>query len=416
MSSSSPGGKGSGGQKEAASKKPKPSISNVGQKSAVEEDCQGETGGGPRRTKQGQGETGSRPPRGAERSGRSSLTERVGFFEQVWNRRQRSGSKESSSSGTVVRRQGGDKEDKVVRRPERERSATRVETAYHGKRADARDRSSEDPKRHRIPRASLSPSPVAVKADEDLDAEEVRTRIRTRSGSRKNMERRVSRERSLESERRKSREEGERERKRSREEAVRRSTSKEPSRQRDRSLSGNVDERLLDDSIPSQRTASVKRSLSGRSSYSSQRALSFRVSPAKGDEPRAIRSPERDTSISITRHIQSKVAQQRHSMTTYEKPPPLPERPPRANRSSEPAMYSSVSRDLSKEFSSSSTSKDNRLPTYMQSTASSLARSASRGSDYGQVNIRLAIISMNRWNGAANQPGALTKLTTFLSE
>ena len=416
MSSSSPGGKGSGGQKEAASKKGKPSISNVGQKSGVEEDCQGETGGGPRRTKQGQGETGSRPPRGAERSGRSSLTERVGFFEQVWNRRQRSASKESSSSGTVVRRQGGqgvEDKDKVVRR---ERSATRVETAYHGKRADARDRSSEDPKRHRIPRASLSPSPVAVKADEDLDAEEVRTRIRTRSGSRKNMERRVSRERSLESERRKSREEGERERKRSREEAVRRSTSKEPSRQRDRSLSGNVDERLLDDSIPSQRTASVKRSLSGRSSYSSQRALSFRVSPAKGDEPRAIRSPERDTSISITRHIQSKVAQQRHSMTTYEKPPPLPERPPRANRSSEPAMYSSVSRDLSKEFSSSSTSKDNRLPTYMQSTASSLARSASRGSDYGQVNIRLAIISMNRWNGAANQPGALTKLTTFLSE
>ena len=195
MSSSSPGGKGSAGQKEVASKKPKPSISNVGQKSGVEEEGQGETGG---------------PPRGAERSGRSSLTERVGFFEQVWNRRQRSRSKESSSSGTVVRRQGGDKEDKVVRRPERERSATRVETAYHGKRADARDRSSEDPKRHRIPRASLSPSPVAVKADEDLDAEEVRTRIRTRSGSRKNMERRVSRERSLESERRKSREEGER--------------------------------------------------------------------------------------------------------------------------------------------------------------------------------------------------------------
>ena len=409
MSSSSPGGKGSGGQKEAASKKTKPSISNVGQKSGVEEDCQGETGG---------------PPRGAERSGRSSLTERVGFFEQVWKSRQRSGSKESGSSGTVVRRQQGGEDNKVVRRQggqggednkvvrnKRERSATRVETAYHGKRADARDRSSEDPKRHRIPRASLSPSPVAVKADEDLDAEEVRTRIRTRSGSRKNMERRVSRERSLESERRKSREEGEREKKRSREEAVRRSTSKEPSRQRDRSLSGNVDERLLDDSIPSQRTASVKRSLSGRSSYSSQRALSFRVSPAKGDEPRAVRSPERDTSISITRHIQSKVAQQRHSMTTYEKPPPLPERPPRANRSSEPAMYSSVSRDLSKEFSSKE-----RLPTYMQSTASSLARSASRGSDYGQVNIRLAIISMNRWNGAANHPGALTKLTTFLSE
>ena len=361
MSSSSPGGKGTGAQKEEGTQKESGGRkSGVGAPKSVVEEGQGETGGPPR---------GSR----AERSARSSLTERVGFFEQVWKSRQRSGSrgKESSSSGTVVRR--------------RERSGTRVETAYHGKRADARDRSSEDPKRHRIPRASLSPSPVAARPEEDLDAEEVRTRIRTRSGSRKNMDRRVSRERSLEKERRKSREEGERERKRSREEAVRRSTSKEPGRHRDRSLSGNVDERLLDD-IPSQRTASVKRSLSGRSSYSSQRALSFRVSPAKGDEPRAIRSPERDTSVSITRHIQSKVAQQRHSMTTYEKPPPLPERPPRANRSSEPAMYSSVSRDLSKEFSSS-TSRE-RLPTYMQSTASSLARSASRGSDYGQVNIR----------------------------
>ena len=360
MSSSSPGGKGSGAQERGAQKETGGRKSGVGGQKSVGEEGQGETGGPPR---------GSR----AERSARSSLTERVGFFEQVWKSRQRSGSrgKESSSSGTVVRR--------------RERSGTRVETAYHGKRADARDRSSEDPKRHRIPRASLSPSPVAARPEEDLDAEEVRTRIRTRSGSRKNMDRRVSRERSLEAERRKSREEGERERKRSREEAVRRSTSKEPGRQRDRSLSGNVDERLLDD-IPTQRTASVKRSLSGRSSYSSQRALSFRVSPAKGDEPRAIRSPERDTSVSITRHIQSKVAQQRHSMTTYEKPPPLPERPPRANRSSEPAMYSSVSRDLSKEFSSS-TSRE-RLPTYMQSTASSLARSASRGSDYGQVNIR----------------------------
>ena len=363
MSSSSPGRKGSGAQKsdESAQKVTGSRKSGGG---GAQKSLEGE----------GQGETGA-PPRGsrAERSARSSLTERVGFFEQVWKSRQRSGSrgKESSSSGTVVRR--------------RERSATRVETAYHGKRADARDRSSEDPKRHRIPRASLSPSPVAVRPEEDLDAEEVRTRIRTRSGSRKNMDRRVSRERSLEVERRKSREEGERERKRSREEAVRRSTSKEPGRPRDRSLSGNVDERLLDDSIPSQRTASVKRSLSGRSSFSSQRALSFRVSPAKADEPRAIRSPERDTSVSITRHIQSKVAQQRHSTTTYEKPPPLPERPPRANRSSEPAMYSSVSRDLSKEFSSS-TSRE-RLPTYMQSTASSLARSASRGSDYGQVNI-----------------------------
>ena len=332
----------------------------------------GAPAGGPPDVGEVRGETGA-PPQGppTERSARSSLTERVGFFEQVWKSRQRSRSrgKESShlstsaSEGTVVRR--------------RERSETRVETAYHGKRADARDRSSEDPKRHRIPRASLSPSPITTRAEEDLDAEEVRQRIRKRSNSR-NMDRRVSKERSLERERRRSREEGERERKRSREEAVRRSTSKEP-RQRDRSLSGNVDERLLDD-IPSERTASVKRSLSGRSSYSTQRALSFRVSPPKQqtDGARAVRSPERDTSVSITRHIQSKVGQQRHSMTSYERPPPLPERPPRANRTSEPALFSSMSKE--------------RTPTYMQGTASSLARSASRGSDYGQVNIGICVL------------------------
>jgi hypothetical protein len=213
---------------------------------------------------------------------------------------------------------------------------------------------------------------VTVRPEEDLDAEEVRQRIRKRSSSRSIMDRRVSRERSLERERRQSREEGERERKRSRDEAVRRSSSKEP-RQRDRSLSGNVDERLLGDDIPTERTASVKRSLSGRSSYSGR--LSFRVSPNKQqveDVPRVVRSPERDTSVSITRHIQSKVGQQRHS--TYEKPkPPLPERPPRHQRASEPALF---------------TSPPGERPAYMGSTTSSLARSASRGSDYGQVNMR----------------------------
>ena len=324
----------------------------------------GGSGGSP-----GAGETGPGTPRSSqpsqgERAGRSSLSERVGFFEQVWKSRQRSRSrsKESSrlstsaSEGTVVRR---------------ERSATRVETAYHGKRTDARDRSSEDPKRHRIPRASLSPSPITVNAEEDLDAEEVRQRIRKRSGSgKRNMDRRTSLEQSLERERRRSREEGERERKRSRDEAVRRSSS----RTREGSLSGQPE---IGDDIPSQRTASVKRSLSGRSSYSTTRALSFRVSPAKQptEEARDVRSPERDPSVSITKHIQTKVGQQRHSMTSYERPPPLPERPPRANRTSEPAIYSGVL-----------TGEREKTPTYMQSTASSLARSTSRGSDYGQVN------------------------------
>ena len=37
---------------------------------------------------------------------------------------------------------------------------TRMEAAYHGKKSDARDRSSEDPRRHTIPRARAGVSPV----------------------------------------------------------------------------------------------------------------------------------------------------------------------------------------------------------------------------------------------------------------
>merc|ERR1712106_383130 len=284
---------------------------------------------------------------------------------------------------------------------------TRVEVAYHGPRTDARDRSSEDPKRHRIPRASLSPtgSPITVPDEEGMDEEvsiERRKKIRTRSVSKgREMDRRVSRERSLE-----------RERRRSKERPSSRHVDYETSKVlRDRSEGRNVDyeaefqkivdQQTLTDDITPYKSIQIKRTQSGRMIESHRggsnnsivqsrsdykpRALSFRVSPAKhiatlehqateSDLSESLRDVHhkmqpifhqseatRDTNISISKHIQSKVAstsspsaafaktmvdsrQQRHSSIDfqYERPLPLPERPPRHQRQSEPALYPSM--------------------------------------------------------------------------
>ena len=76
----------------------------------------------------------------ARAGARASLSDKVGFFEQVFGA-------QGSEQARTNERPGND----------RLTNQSRVGAGYHGPRADARDRSSEDPRRHRIPRASLSP-------------------------------------------------------------------------------------------------------------------------------------------------------------------------------------------------------------------------------------------------------------------
>ena len=84
--------------------------------------------------------TGHRARAGA----RASLSDKVGFFEQVFSSRQTE--QPVTNERPVLRSR-----DPVLT------NQSRVGAGYHGPRTDARDRSSEDPVRHRIPRASLSP-------------------------------------------------------------------------------------------------------------------------------------------------------------------------------------------------------------------------------------------------------------------
>ena len=124
-------------------------------------------------------------------------------------------------------------------------------------------------------------------------------------------------------------------------------------------------------SSPGYRSISIKRTQSGRlldagtRTEFKPRALSFRVSPGQSEDSQdAVHQPlqpifsqvnpsrdqrdsmtrdqrdslTRDPSVSITQHIQAKVSRE----ALYQKPPPLPERPPRQyQRHSEPALYSS---------------------------------------------------------------------------
>ena len=310
--------------------------------------------------------TQSDPPGRTRASARSSLSDKVGFFEQVFKSRQR-----SRSLGKEHRQQqawsAGSSSGHGHNR------TSRVEVGYHGPRTDARDRSSEDPRHHRIPRASLSPagSPVTVPdypGEDDEVLEQTRKKLRSRSASRgRDMERRSSRERSYERW-------GSKERSPSGYVSSKtlRDRLEEEKFQRQSDLSSG---RIHDD-IPASpyRSIQIKRTQSGRmiesyrggasgsnGQYRSEfkpRALSFRVSPTKSDmddvhqplQPIFSRAtptrdtrttPTRDQSMSITQHIQSKVSSS-GSSTVYQKPPPLPERPPRSHqRHSEPLIYSS---------------------------------------------------------------------------
>ena len=247
---------------------------------------------------------------------RSSLSERVGFFEQVFSGRRRSGS-----------------------RPDTDRTAgrlSRVSAGYHGPRTDARDRSSEDPRRHRIPRASLSPVSVD-RQEQSGEHEQPRKRLRSRSLSKgREMDRRASRERSYDRERRSSKE------------RVSSHATLRDKLEEERFLrQAESQSRHVHDDITPYRSIQIKRTQSGRMVESNRagdikpRALSFRVSPQTEDVHQPLQpifprtEAVRDQSMSITQHIQSKVSASRPGQ--YERPPPLPERPPRQHqRHSEP--------------------------------------------------------------------------------
>eukprot|EP00095_Tigriopus_kingsejongensis_P001452 maker-scaffold207_size258870-snap-gene-1.17 protein:Tk01452 transcript:maker-scaffold207_size258870-snap-gene-1.17-mRNA-1 annotation:"PREDICTED: nesprin-1-like" len=84
----------------------------------------------------------------------------------------------------------------------------RLERAYFGKRSDPRDRSSEDPRRHTIPRAHLGGSPIPPKgdrSDSEEDAWDASFEKTKRKSTERVLGRRASRERALEREKRRER-------------------------------------------------------------------------------------------------------------------------------------------------------------------------------------------------------------------
>ena len=237
--------------------------------------------------------------RRARASTRSSLSDKVGFFEQVFNRqRSRSRGKESGATGQPEHGVGGSNYARV----------SRVEVGYHGPRTDARDRSSEDPRRHRIPRASLSPVTVPDQEPRDHDQmlEPTRKKLRSRS---------TSRGRSMDY----------------------RSLSRERSRSKSR-----YDERLNDDipyrSIHMQRAQQTDTGQT-RPEFK-PRALSFRVSPVKSDfDTSDVHTPLKPI---FSRPVPTPSSETKSHEPLYQKPPSLPERPLRNyQRNSEPSMYSS---------------------------------------------------------------------------
>ena len=150
------------------------------------------------------------------------------------------------------------------------------------------------------------------------------------------MDRRASRERSYDRERRSSKDRGS-------------SHATLRDRLEEERFLRQADSRRVHDDITPYRTIQIKRTQSGRMVESERagdfkpRALSFRVSPQTEDVHQPLQpifsrtESSRDQSMSITQHIQSKVSATRPGQ--YEKPPPLPVRPPRQHqRHSEPQL------------------------------------------------------------------------------
>jgi len=120
--------------------------------------------------------------------GASNLAQKVGSLFGARGRKSTSSTAEESTKS---------------RRKSPAEKGTRVEIGYYGKRTDARDRSSEDPRRHAIPRATVTPTKSRSPTPMDQDESEPRPRVKLRKRSmERERERRVSRERELERERR----------------------------------------------------------------------------------------------------------------------------------------------------------------------------------------------------------------------
>ena len=83
--------------------------------------------------------------KGSLSKGASALASRV--RSSLFGSGKRSKSKDRQQQGDEDARSGASS-----------REGTRIEIGYYGKRTDARDRSSEDPRRHSIPRASVTPT------------------------------------------------------------------------------------------------------------------------------------------------------------------------------------------------------------------------------------------------------------------
>ena len=105
----------------------------------------------------------------------SSLSDKVGFYEQVFRSSSEQG--QGRTSYGTVSSAGVDGASGV------HSSHDRVQVGYHGPRTDARDRSSEDPRRHRIPRASLSPASSPLTVPDSPDRHRSRSTSRTRDMS-----------------------------------------------------------------------------------------------------------------------------------------------------------------------------------------------------------------------------------------
>ena len=97
-------------------------------------------------------------------------------------------------------------------KPKHSSEYSRIEIAYHGKRTDARDRSSEDPVRHTLPRAALAAAAAdsSTTDDDDNMSEKSKTStlkkrsFRSKRSKSKEKDRRASREREIAATRRTS--------------------------------------------------------------------------------------------------------------------------------------------------------------------------------------------------------------------
>ena len=211
-----------------------------------------------------------------------------------------SGSSSSAAGSRRTRKKSKDRKD-GDKQEEVSPSTTRLEVAYYGKRTDARDRSSEDPRRHAIPRATLTPSPPP-RGDLESSSDDTRRKSKLRKKSlEREMGRRVSREREWEREIRL------RERSRSRERLTG-LTSTGASIAKDQILTSSTPQDLLQKQLFHSVTESSTKLT--------------RSSSSAGPTTKQTNLAQRQASFKVERNIQ---------LSNNDKMPPIP--PPRIHRS-----------------------------------------------------------------------------------